>query len=401
MLGRIFSSRGRSFLPYPGSKYSHIFFSYLSQASTNTRILAIYFDQFPTMDASYTQNRSPNVRPNSEIAQTFEDVPLTPLHDGDQLSSTSSGFCHVPLDHEIVASGSAWDDGATADELCEGEGKGIVPVGWWEEGGGDVVVSDGSDGSDGSVTSRDPEENPVSAVLSPGSDLVCSTTIGSASTVTLVETLLALETIPGSAVAVNDVTVSAEVTGEQSRDFTKAESDINDNIDKPSEHANRLPEPTGLTTSMPQAMVITHRPFPRIERPQTPPPISTAASFEIPIPIFPFPAGTSRRKNRSCPIKIRHEQGPYLHEGKLRTREGEIFGSSNPPPEIWFLYDLERKAELQGTGKREFGPVELFVRFHFGETRGGCVGGLDGKVGNGREEEKRGGRRLRSWGFWR
>ena len=65
-----------------------------------------------------------------------------------------------------------------------------------------------------------------------------------------------------------------------------------------------------------------------------------------------------------CPIWIQHEKGPYLHEGKLRVREGTIFGASNPPPRIWQAYDRIKSG--QSVPKKDVSLVNNFVKFHFG-----------------------------------
>lgn len=86
-------------------------------------------------------------------------------------------------------------------------------------------------------------------------------------------------------------------------------------------------------------------------------------AFNIPIPVFPYAHNTTRCTARACPITSAHERGPYLHEGKLRYREGQIFGSSNPSPAVWAAYDRI------GAGKARDGDVQMvtnFAKFHFG-----------------------------------
>ena len=176
------------------------------------------------------------------------------------------------------------------------------------------------------------------------------------------------------------------------------ESDIGDEISKSWERGNKSKNPLNLTISTASARVLAHSNLPRVVKSTTP--ASIPESFDIPIPVFPFPAGTSRCKNRDCPIKTPHEQGPYLHQGKLRTREGSVFGSSNPPPEIWFLYDRSGNGDLPGVDDKPFAPVELFVRYHFGGTRGECVTGPDERKGDEEQGAKMSGKKSRSWRFW-
>lgn len=368
------------------------------------------------MDASQVQSLTNNVRPISGAFQAFEDVPLTPLHDQDPSSNVSGGFSHVPMEHEIVASESVWDYSGTFDELIEQQiviskrlsGKsshaastcttrehslGRVP---------DVVVGQVRVASE---VSRDPaleaeEAVPTSAVLKPGSDLADLSETGFASTVTLVETSSVLNTTLGPTDVVKKISFSTDSPLYQSPGLPESASDIGVELGKSSEHVEESTGPAEFTTSTPPAIVIARATFPRVERPEPATPISIPDLFEIPVPVFPFPAGTSRCKNRDCPIKSRHEQGPYLHEGKLRTREGSIFGSSNPPPEIWFLYDRSGNGGFQGDGDKAFAPVELFVKYHFGETRSECVLASKELGGDVEQKAEQGGKKLKSWWFW-
>ena len=332
-----------------------------------------------------------DVRPNPGVFQTFEDVPLTPLHKAD----TSGGFSHSPLEHEMVAFESIWNEPGTSDELIEKQ----------------IVFSSVRSGrSSPAVRASTPKENslntvsdqahvdlkvsqdiglekaiPTSAVVGSRSDLAGVSKSGFASVKTLVETRVALDMTPGPTVASKKDSFSTELWRRPNKNMSITESDIGDELSKSWEHGSRSKNPLNLTISTASARVLAHSNLPRIMNPTTP--ASIPDSFDIPIPVFPFPAGTSRCRNRDCPIKIPHEQGPYLHEGKLRTREGSIFGSSNPPPEIWFLYDRSGNGDLPGIDDKPFAPVELFVRYHFGETRGECVtrpNEARGDVGQGR-----------------
>ena len=356
------------------------------------------------MDSPHVQTWMEDGRPNTGIFQTFEDVPLTPLHKAD----TSGGFSHSPLEHEMVASESIWGESGTSDELIE------QPI---------VFSPVRSRRSSPAVRASTPEEHslstvsdqvqvdlkasqdiglekvlPTSAVLGPCSNLAGVSRSRFASAETLVEMRVVPNMSPGPNVVSKKDSFSTELRRSPNESLSISESDIGDKVSKSWEHSNKSKNSLNLTISIASARVLAHSDLPRIVKPTTP--ASIPESFDIPIPVFPFPAGTSRCKNRDCPIKIPHEQGPYLHEGKLRTREGTIFGSSNPPPEIWFLYDRSGNGDLPGVDDKPFAPVELFVRYHFGETRGECVSGPDEAKGDEDKGTKLRGKSSRSWRFW-
>lgn len=105
---------------------------------------------------------------------------------------------------------------------------------------------------------------------------------------------------------------------------------------------------------------------------------------DVQIPIFPYTHKSTRCRALSCPIRGKHEKGPYLHEGKLRAREGNIFGSSNPPPKIWEAYDRikDSNGDLGGKDKdqvaaRDVKIVTRFARHHFGQALEWGVEGSD------------------------
>ena len=358
------------------------------------------------MDTPQVQNWTQGARPNSGVFQTFEDVPLTPLHNSD----TSSGFSHSPLEHEIVASESIWDEPGTSDELIEqqivfspvrlGRSSPAVRTSPTKEHSSLNKISDQVH-VDMEVSQEIGTEEavPTSAVLGSCSDIAGVSRLGFASAETLVETRVALDVTRGPTVVFRKDSFSAELWRSPDESRFIAESDIGDEQSKSWQNSNKSKNPLNLTISTVSARVLAYSKLPRAVKSTTP--ASIPESFDIPIPIFPFPAGTSRCKDRDCPIKTPHEQGPYLHEGKLRTREGSIFGSSNPPPEIWFLYDRSGNGDLPGIDDKPFAPVELFVRYHFGETRSECVTGPD----EGREQDVEqganlGGKNSRSWRFW-
>ena len=320
------------------------------------------------MDASQAQDWMYYVRPNPGSSQTFEDISLSPRHNQNQSSNTSGGFSHTPLEHEIVASESVWNDSGVSDELIEQHIAISTTL-----PGQRFSAAPASSSRECSMNARNPgpdEAIPRSIVFEPCSDLTDLSTPGTGSDVALVETLTAVDTASGPPDAVSKLSLSADFPIDKNAGSPISESDISDEFSNSSDHVNNSSQPAELAITIPPARWVTHAPFPRVERPEPPTSSSIPGFFEIPIPIFPFPAGTSRCKTHNCPIKIRHEQGPYLHEGKLRTREGSIFGSSNPPPEIWFLYDMPGKERFQADGDKALAPVELFVKYHFGETRG-------------------------------
>ena len=92
--------------------------------------------------------------------------------------------------------------------------------------------------------------------------------------------------------------------------------------------------------------------------------ITQIETANISIPIFPYAHLTTRCKSKDCPISGQHEKGPYLHEGKLRTRDGMIFGASNPPPEVWDAYDRLRHGI--SNAPEDVRLVDGFKKFHFG-----------------------------------
>ncbi|CAD6594428.1 MAG: hypothetical protein ASARMPRED_009436 [Alectoria sarmentosa] len=359
------------------------------------------------MDTSQVQKRMHSLPPTSETSIYFDDVPLSPLRSEDQSFTTGERFFHVPLEHEIIASRSVWDDSANADEVSNLQNTTLTsfleeissPGAAASAPSEYSLISVEDQGCLSSETLRDPEQeqpSPMSTTSTRLSDLM---TPRIASAVTPSETSVAREIVFGRPVAVNKASFSAASPKDRDLGPSISESDISDEYCKSSNLFNRSTGPAELTISIPSARVISHAPFSRAEISETSSPSSTPEIFEIPIPIFPFPAGTSRCNNRNCPIKGRHEQGPYLHEGKLRTREGSMFGSSNPPPEIWFLYDRLREEHLQGAGRKGFAPVELFAKFHFGETRGEYVHG-SGEVGRVVQGAMRGGKKSRFLRLW-
>ena len=357
------------------------------------------------MDSPQVQYWTQGVRPNSGVLQTFEDVPLTPLHNSD----TSSGFSHSPLEHEIVASESIWDEPGTSDELIEqqivfssvrsGRSSPAVRTSPTKEHSLNKISDQVHVDLEVSQGVGPEKVVPASAALGSCSDLAGVSRSGFASAETLVERRVALDITPGPTVVSKKVSFSTELWRSPSESWSIAESDIGDELSKSWEHSNKSKSPLNLATSTASARVLAFSKLPRVVKSTTP--ASIPESFDIPIPILPFPAGTSLCKDRDCPIKTPHEQGPYLHEGKLRTREGSVFGSSNPPPEIWVLYDRSGKGDLPGVDDKPFAPVELFVRYHFGETRSECVTGPDEEreqdVGQG---AKLSGKNSRSWRFW-
>ncbi len=335
------------------------------------------------MEASHVQNSRHHIRPNSRTspsAQPFEDVPLTPPYDKDQSSHASSVFSPVRLEHGIVTSGRVWAGSSTPDGVCERRRR--VSRRLLGHGGSAAVAGTRSEELetvvDGQVllcseASKDSEQEcgTTSEVFNPGSDRRDPGTRSTASDLTLVETSVALD--------VSGPPFSSTLSPSGS---PIPESDISDEPLTPSDYIDTSNTPAAPTTSTSPPRPRTHVPPPKNTPCQTSTPCSPPASFDIPIPIFPYPAGTSRCRKRDCPIKIPHERGPYLHEGKLRTREGAIFGASNPPEEIWEVYDrLVYETSRCTADKDSFDPAERFVRYHFGEIRGWEGGELMGGGG--------------------
>lgn len=96
--------------------------------------------------------------------------------------------------------------------------------------------------------------------------------------------------------------------------------------------------------------------------------LDSPSFHRIPIPVFPYPHLSTRCRQKDCPVKEGHEEGPYLHNGKLRCREGKLFGSSNPPPEIWELYDQMQYIGIDSVRRSDAQKMWNFTRYHFGET---------------------------------
>lgn len=384
--------------------------------SINSRFRTVPLNVPATMDNVQVQQWMHAIRPISGTSDSFEDVPLSPLNDEDQSSHASEGFFHMPLEHELVASPSVWDGSAISDEL--GDLQSIAFTKFSEQGSpgaaGSIPSEDSLIGVDDrapparilSETLREPEQKelrPASSVRDFRSDSALTSgpfAPSIASTVTLVEKPLTLNKISESSVEIFKFPFSTESPKDRNLDPSIPESDISDESSNFSDYINQPTGPADLTTSTPPAKVLSQTPFSRAKRPNLSPPSPIPGIFEIPIPIFPFAAGTTRCTNRKCPIKYRHEQGPYLHEGKLRSREGSMFGSSNPPPEIWSLYDMWREENLQGMGNQVFAPVELFAKFHFGETMEEHVCGMEVAGGSGRQVVERGGKMVRFLRLW-
>jgi len=77
----------------------------------------------------------------------------------------------------------------------------------------------------------------------------------------------------------------------------------------------------------------------------------------------------------ACPIKPAHSQGRYLHNGK-RNRRSPVFGSCNPPPEVWAAYDRKRA----GNGTTEdLQLVDGFREYHVFQSHGSFGTGRPGR----------------------
>ena len=363
------------------------------------------------MPTSQTQNWIRDVGPPSGTSHSFEDIPLTPLPDNAQSAKNRKGFLHAPLEHETIGSGSAWDlSVAASDEVNDQQS--VISMGHSEQGspsgtsecslsaGGDQAgrFADVSDGEELEALSRTPG---VFNARSESASAPDSGTLRTASTVTLVGSLVALDTISEATVTANRTsppTESGHIDSPAVSERDIGDERIRDEAITFPEPSNRSRRPAIVSLPTPLATALTHTTFPPPDSPATLPTSSSSpGSFDPPIPIFPFPPGTSRCTDRTCPIKHRHERGPYLHDGKLRTRQGSVFGASNPPPEIWALYDGLREGGgrgVGGMGGRAGEALGGFVRVHYGETEGEAGGGegegerrREGKEEKGKKEE--------------
>ncbi len=67
-------------------------------------------------------------------------------------------------------------------------------------------------------------------------------------------------------------------------------------------------------------------------------------------------------KSQRCPLRFQpHCGGIYQHNGIARTRPGEEFHDSNPPPEIWASY-MRTKSNMGSYRDRLY--VDLFIQNH-------------------------------------
>ena len=89
-------------------------------------------------------------------------------------------------------------------------------------------------------------------------------------------------------------------------------------------------------------------------------------TYQDPSPHPPNP--TQECTETSCPLvrvlKIPHQQGHYFHRGSPPMMGGEqsMFGTSDPPPEVWAAYERLR----EGDGKEDMDMVIPFAYYHFG-----------------------------------
>ena len=66
----------------------------------------------------------------------------------------------------------------------------------------------------------------------------------------------------------------------------------------------------------------------------------------------------------SCPIKVPHSQGRYLHKGQLNWEMDGPFGSSNPTSEI---REAQAKIESSESTEEDRNIVEAFKKLHVGK----------------------------------
>ena len=282
------------------------------------------------MDSPHVQTWVHDVRPISGVLPTFEDVPITPLHKMD----ASAGFSHSPLEHEIVASESIWDESGTSDELIE-EQIVFSPV---RSGRSSPAVRASTPKKHSLNTTSDKahfdlevsqdialeKAIPKSVDLGPCSNLAGVSRSGFASAETLVETRVAPNMTPELTVVSKKDSFTTEFWRSPNESLSITESDIGDELSKSWEHSNKSKNPLNLTISTASARVLAHSDLPRVVKPTTS--ASIPESFDIPIPVFPFPAGTSRCKNRDCPIKPPTSKDPTSTKGNY-AREKAPFSA--------------------------------------------------------------------------
>ena len=68
--------------------------------------------------------------------------------------------------------------------------------------------------------------------------------------------------------------------------------------------------------------------------------------------------------SKICPLKFPHAVGTYRHHGQSRTRPGDVFYDSNPPPEVWASY-MRITSNMDSYRDRLL--VDMFVEHHVEE----------------------------------
>ena len=68
--------------------------------------------------------------------------------------------------------------------------------------------------------------------------------------------------------------------------------------------------------------------------------------------------------SKTCPLKFAHPVGTYKHHGQSRTRPGDEFCDSNPPPDVWASY---MRITSNMDSFRDRLRVDMFIENHVEE----------------------------------
>ncbi|KAL8792448.1 MAG: hypothetical protein Q9195_004981 [Heterodermia aff. obscurata] len=63
----------------------------------------------------------------------------------------------------------------------------------------------------------------------------------------------------------------------------------------------------------------------------------------------------------TCPVGEPHEEGLYLHEGRLAEGPHNYFGANNPPPWLWEAY---KRVEASEASEMDFVNLQYFISCH-------------------------------------
>ena len=115
------------------------------------------------------------------------------------------------------------------------------------------------------------------------------------------------------------------------------------------------------SSTMPEAQEVAHQSEKCTTPPDTP---SDSASPDLSGTWNAFDAMFKPQNvcmSTTCPLYLSHCVGVYKHNGESRTREGEEFGESNPPPKIWASY-MRIKSNMDSYRDRLV--VDRFIENH-------------------------------------